>query len=63
MPVTESLDDIKQALHVGPNVFQNVLNIYQPAAERIHRRAGVAELRQSTAVLVFGGAGGIEVGR
>jgi phospholipid/cholesterol/gamma-HCH transport system substrate-binding protein len=29
--VFESLDDIKQALHVGPNVFQNVLNIYQPA--------------------------------
>ena len=29
--VIESLDDIKQALHVGPNVFQNVLNIYQPA--------------------------------
>jgi phospholipid/cholesterol/gamma-HCH transport system substrate-binding protein len=29
--VVESLDDIKQALHVGPNVFQNVLNIYQPA--------------------------------
>jgi phospholipid/cholesterol/gamma-HCH transport system substrate-binding protein len=29
--VLESLDDIKQALHVGPNVFQNVLNIYQPS--------------------------------
>jgi phospholipid/cholesterol/gamma-HCH transport system substrate-binding protein len=29
--VVESLDDIKQALHVGPNVFQNVLNIYQPS--------------------------------
>jgi phospholipid/cholesterol/gamma-HCH transport system substrate-binding protein len=29
--VIESLDDIKQALHIGPNVFQNVLNIYQPA--------------------------------
>jgi phospholipid/cholesterol/gamma-HCH transport system substrate-binding protein len=29
--VYESLDDIKQALHVGPNVFQNVLNIYQPS--------------------------------
>lgn len=29
--VIGSLDDIKQALHVGPNVFQNVLNIYQPA--------------------------------
>lgn len=29
--LVESLDDVKQALHVGPNVFQNVLNIYQPA--------------------------------
>jgi phospholipid/cholesterol/gamma-HCH transport system substrate-binding protein len=29
--VVESVDDIKQALHIGPNVFQNVLNIYQPA--------------------------------
>src|SRR5246127_1880569 len=29
--VVESLDDIKQALHIGPHVFQNVLNIYQPA--------------------------------
>ncbi|OBI21470.1 mammalian cell entry protein [Mycobacterium sp. E2327] len=27
----ESLDDVKQALHIGPHVFQNVLNIYQPA--------------------------------
>jgi phospholipid/cholesterol/gamma-HCH transport system substrate-binding protein len=29
--VLESIDDIKQALHIGPNVFQNVLNIYQPS--------------------------------
>jgi phospholipid/cholesterol/gamma-HCH transport system substrate-binding protein len=29
--LVQSLDDIKQALHVGPNVFQNVLNIYQPS--------------------------------
>src|SRR6201998_744275 len=29
--VLESPDDIKQALHIGPNVFQNVLNIYQPS--------------------------------
>jgi phospholipid/cholesterol/gamma-HCH transport system substrate-binding protein len=30
--VHESLDDIKQALHIGPHVFQNVLNIYQPSS-------------------------------
>ncbi len=29
--LVESLDDVKQALHIGPNVFQNVLNIYQPS--------------------------------
>jgi len=29
--LVESLDDVKQALHIGPHVFQNVLNIYQPA--------------------------------
>ncbi len=29
--LAQSLDDLKQALHIGPNVFQNVLNIYQPS--------------------------------
>jgi phospholipid/cholesterol/gamma-HCH transport system substrate-binding protein len=29
--ITQSLDDIKQTLHVTPNAFQNFLNIYQPA--------------------------------
>jgi phospholipid/cholesterol/gamma-HCH transport system substrate-binding protein len=29
--LVQSIDDVKQALHVGPNVFQNVLNIYQPS--------------------------------
>lgn len=27
----ESLDDIKQTLHIAPNAFQNFVNIYQPA--------------------------------
>jgi phospholipid/cholesterol/gamma-HCH transport system substrate-binding protein len=27
----QSLDDLKQTLHVAPNAFQNFLNIYQPA--------------------------------
>jgi phospholipid/cholesterol/gamma-HCH transport system substrate-binding protein len=27
----QSLDDIKQTLHIAPNAFQNFLNIYQPA--------------------------------
>jgi phospholipid/cholesterol/gamma-HCH transport system substrate-binding protein len=29
--VTDSLDDVKQLLHVAPTAFQNFLNIYQPA--------------------------------
>lgn len=29
--VVESLDDIKELLHVGPNGFQNFTNVYQPA--------------------------------
>lgn len=29
--VTESLDDLKQTLHVTPNAFQNFINIFQPA--------------------------------
>jgi phospholipid/cholesterol/gamma-HCH transport system substrate-binding protein len=29
--VMESMDDIKQTLHVAPNAFQNFLNIFQPA--------------------------------
>ncbi|MDT5064871.1 MAG: phospholipid/cholesterol/gamma-HCH transport system substrate-binding protein [Mycobacterium sp.] len=29
--LTESLDDIKQFLHVAPTTFQNYINIYQPA--------------------------------
>lgn len=29
--LVQSLDDIKQVLHVAPNSFQNFINIYQPA--------------------------------
>jgi phospholipid/cholesterol/gamma-HCH transport system substrate-binding protein len=29
--VVDSLDDIKQTLHIAPNAFQNFINIYQPA--------------------------------
>ncbi|WP_425489084.1 MCE family protein [Mycobacterium vicinigordonae] len=29
--VIDSLDDVKQSLHVLPNVLQNVVNIYEPA--------------------------------
>jgi phospholipid/cholesterol/gamma-HCH transport system substrate-binding protein len=29
--VVDSLDDIKQTLHIAPNAFQNFINTYQPA--------------------------------
>ncbi|MCV7358576.1 MCE family protein [Mycolicibacterium fluoranthenivorans] len=29
--VTESIDDVKQLLHISPTVLQNFINIYQPA--------------------------------
>lgn len=29
--LVQSLDDLKQTLHIGPTAFQNFLNIYQPA--------------------------------
>ncbi len=29
--LNQSLDDIKQTLHIAPNLFQNFVNIYQPA--------------------------------
>ena len=29
--LNDSLDDIKQVLHVAPNTLQNYVNIYQPA--------------------------------
>ena len=29
--LTESLEDVKQFLHVAPNSFQNYVNVYQPA--------------------------------
>jgi len=29
--LVDSLDDVKQTLHVAPNAFQNFINIYEPA--------------------------------
>ncbi len=29
--LVDSLDDVKQTLHIAPNAFQNFMNIYQPA--------------------------------
>ena len=37
--LTDSLDDVKQFLHVAPNTLQNYVNIWQPAQGAISRRA------------------------
>ena len=39
--VNESLDDVKQLLHVAPTAFQNFLNIYQPAQGTLSGTFGV----------------------
>jgi phospholipid/cholesterol/gamma-HCH transport system substrate-binding protein len=41
--VNQSLDDIKQVLHVAPTAFQNFLNIYQPAQAALTGILGVNE--------------------
>jgi phospholipid/cholesterol/gamma-HCH transport system substrate-binding protein len=39
--VNDSLDDVKQILHVAPTAFQNFLNIYQPAQGALTGALGV----------------------
>lgn len=40
--VMTSMDDIKQLLHIGPNAFQNFVNIYQPAHSALTGVAAVS---------------------
>jgi phospholipid/cholesterol/gamma-HCH transport system substrate-binding protein len=39
--LNDSLDDVKQVLHVAPTAFQNFLNIYQPAQGALTGALGV----------------------
>jgi phospholipid/cholesterol/gamma-HCH transport system substrate-binding protein len=39
--VNQSLDDVKQLLHIAPTTFQNFLNIYQPAQGALTGALGV----------------------
>jgi phospholipid/cholesterol/gamma-HCH transport system substrate-binding protein len=48
--LVQSLDDIKQLLHVAPNVFQNVLNIYNPAQQSF---TGAIALQNFTSTVQF----------
>lgn len=48
--VIDSLDDVKQFLHVAPNTLQNVENIYQPAQSTI---SGVMALNNFANIIQF----------
>ncbi len=61
--VNESLDDIKQTLHVAPTAFQNFINIYEPAHASLDGRAGTEQLRQPDLVPVRSNSGGVAAER
>jgi phospholipid/cholesterol/gamma-HCH transport system substrate-binding protein len=42
--VNDSLDDVKQTLHIAPNAFQNFLNIWQPAQTAISGALAAANM-------------------
>ncbi|MGD1257939.1 MCE family protein [Mycobacterium seoulense] len=48
--VIQSLDDIKQLLHVAPNAFGNFLNIYQPAQGAL---TGILGVNQFANIIQF----------
>ncbi|HKP43027.1 MCE family protein [Mycobacterium sp.] len=48
--VVESLDDIKQTLHLFPNTIQNFINVYHPAQAAA---SGVAVLNSFTSPITF----------
>lgn len=48
--LTQSLDDIKQTLHIAPTAFQNFLNIYQPAQDAL---AGVLAFNNFSNPITF----------
>ena len=61
--LTDSLDDIKQFLHVAPNTLQNYVNIWQPAQGAVEQRADDQQLRQSDLLPVRRCSGGVTAGR
>ncbi|HJT96577.1 MAG TPA: mammalian cell entry protein, partial [Mycobacterium sp.] len=48
--LVESLDDIKQTLHIAPNTVQNFINIYHPAQAGI---SGAAVLNSFSSPITF----------
>ena len=61
--VNESLDDIKQSLHVGPTAFQNFVNIYNPRKVALTGAVAVNNFANPIQFLCCGGAGGIATRR
>ena len=49
--VVDSLDDIKQTLHVAPTAFQNFINIYQPAQAALSGAIAVTNFANTVSFL------------
>ena len=52
--VTQSLDDIKQTLHIAPNVLSNVQNMYQPAQSTLSGALAVTNFSNTIQFLCAG---------
>ena len=61
--LADSLDDIKQILHVAPNTLQNFVNIYQPAQGAVSGVLDGQQLRQPDLLPVRRDSGGVAAGR
>ena len=61
--LVESLDDIKQTLHLAPTTFQNFSNIYRAGQGCVHRRAGGQQLRQPDRIPLRSDSGRVPHGR
>ena len=60
--LTDSLDDVKQTLHVAPNTLQNYVNIYEPANGAVTGVLDDQQLRQPDHLHLRRGSGGVPVG-
>jgi phospholipid/cholesterol/gamma-HCH transport system substrate-binding protein len=49
--VVDSLDDIKQTLHIAPTAFQNFINIYQPAQAALSGAIAVSNFANTVSFL------------
>ena len=61
--LTDSLDDVKQFLHVAPNTFQNYVNIYQPAQGAASSVLAINNFANPISLPLRRDAGGVAAGR